>query len=122
MLKQFEAKYTLFNGVEEMLSLETLSSLLRTSVGEVRRTPFVEHGGSSNNVFEWVTTRSGSREQRFLLKRIQFENDWLMMVSNDVLCRSVTLWQYGVLDKLSSHLDHTIIACSRDNDGWAILM
>jgi hypothetical protein len=59
---------------------------------------------------------------RYFLKRMSMGNDWLMHASNDRRCRSVTLWQYGLLDQVSPHVDHTIVACSHDGDGWAILM
>ncbi len=123
MIKQLEAKYTLFDSIEAMLTPETLSNLLQTSIRAVRRSPRTEPKGTSDNSFEWVTVSNPDGEtQRFILKRIRLENDWLMLASGDVLCRSVTLWQYGILDKLSAYLDHTVIACSRDDDGWAILM
>jgi hypothetical protein len=34
----------------------------------------------------------------------------------------VTLWQYGLLDQVSAHLAHEIIACGHENDVWKILM
>ena len=37
-------------------------------------------------------------------------------------CRSVGLWQYGILDQLQPTVDHAILSCARDGDGWAILM
>jgi hypothetical protein len=49
-------------------------------------------------------------------------SDWIMFASGDVQCRAVKLWQYGMLDQLHPHLEHQIIACSHDSDGWAILM
>jgi hypothetical protein len=117
------AKHELLASVDDMLAPETLSELVRGSISEVRRSPLAERMGTSQNRFEWVSvTVNGREERRYALKRILFKDDWFMNVTNDTLCRSITLWQYGLLDRLSSHIDHTIIACSRDRDGWAILM
>jgi hypothetical protein len=32
------------------------------------------------------------------------------------------LWQHGLLDRLQPNIDHAILACARDGEGWAILM
>jgi hypothetical protein len=37
-------------------------------------------------------------------------------------CTSDTLWQHGLLDRLQPGIDHAILGCARDGDGWAILM
>jgi hypothetical protein len=34
----------------------------------------------------------------------------------------VALWQYGLLDQVKHAIEHTIVACARDQAGWAILM
>jgi hypothetical protein len=49
-------------------------------------------------------------------------SDWVMFSTNDRQCRSIKLWQYGLLDQLRPHLEPKIITCSRDGDDWAILM
>ncbi len=43
-------------------------------------------------------------------------------LGRDRLCRAVTLWQHGLLDRLAPHIDHGIIACARDDGSWALLM
>jgi hypothetical protein len=45
-----------------------------------------------------------------------------MRVTKDYRCRSVTLWQSGLLDRLKPAVEHGIVACSKDGAGWAILM
>jgi hypothetical protein len=50
------------------------------------------------------------------------DSDWIMHASSDFQCRAVRLWQYGLLDRLRPHLEHKIIACAHDGDGWGILM
>jgi len=50
------------------------------------------------------------------------EYDYLMYTTNDQRCRSVRLWQYGLLNEVRPPLEHKIIGCARDGDGWGILM
>jgi hypothetical protein len=45
-----------------------------------------------------------------------------MRATDDVHCRSVTLWQSGIFDRLQPEVDTAVVACARDGDGWAILM
>jgi hypothetical protein len=59
---------------------------------------------------------------RLVLKRMSREWDWVMAASEDHRCRSVMLWQHGLLDRLQPNIDHAILACARDGEGWVILM
>jgi hypothetical protein len=58
----------------------------------------------------------------YILKRLNPQWDWLMQATEDYECRSVTLWTGGAFDRLPPRVDTTTVACSRDRDGWAILM
>jgi hypothetical protein len=118
MSKLPEPKYTLFDSVEEMLIPETLSELLPEPVTQVDCQPMSGHSGLAGGQLSYVDTNAG----RLVLKRMSIASDWIMFASDDRLCRSVTLWQYGLLDQLRPHLEHRIIACSHDNANWAILM
>jgi hypothetical protein len=69
-----------------------------------------------------VKATSGTSNRAYVLKRTSPQEDWVMVASEDHRCRPVTLWQYGLLDKLQPDIDHTIVACARDGNGWAILM
>jgi len=115
---QIETKYTLFNSLEEMLVPATLSELLSQPVTHVNLQPAEDLGGLAGGRLSHINTDIG----RFVLKQMSHASDWLMYASNDLQCRSVTLWQYGLLDELQPHLAHKIIACARDGAGWAILM
>ena len=68
---------------------------------------------------EGAPTSSGPR---FVLKRLSFAWDWLMQVTDDRECRSVTLWERGLFDRLPESIDTCVVECARDGDGWAILM
>ena len=113
-----EPKYTLFDSVAEMLAPETLSQLLSTTVTRVDRQPMNGHLGVAGGQLSYVDTNAG----RLVLKQMSSASDWIMFASGDEQCRAVRLWQYGLLDRLRPHLEHKIMTCSRDKDGWAILM
>ena len=118
MLKQLEPQYTVFSSVEAMLTPETLSNLLSKAITRVDVQSMNGHGGLAGGHLSYVNTNAG----RLVLKRMSIETDWIMFASDDHQCRSVTLWQYGILDKLLPHAEHKIITCARDGKGWAILM
>lgn len=113
-----EPKHTLFNSVEQMIATETLSSLLLRPVTRVEIHPMNGHSGLAGGQLSYVETDTG----RLVLKQMSKTSDYLMFATEDHQCRAVKLWQYGLLDELHSHLEHKILAASRDGDGWAILM
>jgi hypothetical protein len=113
-----EPQHTVFDSVEEMLAPETLSELLFKPVTRVDCQPMNEHSGLAGGQLSYVEIDVG----RLVLKRMSIASDWIMFASADEQCRSVTLWQYGLLDQLCPQLEHEIIACSRNKDDWAILM
>jgi len=116
--KQMEAQHKLYGSLEEMLTPETLSELLSRPVSRVGIQPMTDHGGNAGSKLSYVETDNG----RFVLKQMSMEYDWLMYTTNDQRCRSVRLWQYGLLDEMRPYIKHKIIACGRDGDGWGILM
>lgn len=118
MLKQLQSRNELFDSAEEMLSPESLSSLLSEPVAHVERRPMSSHNGLAGGRLSYVDTDNG----RYVLKRMSIDSDWLMYATDDQQGRSVRLWQYGLFDRLQSFLDHKTIACARDGGGWAILM
>ena len=118
MLKQLESRHELFDSAAEMLSPESLSSLLSTPVSRVKCRSMDNHNGVAGGRLSYVDTNSG----RYVLKSMSINYDWIMHGSEDRHGRSVTLWQYGLLDRLLPQVEHQIIACARDKEGWAILM
>jgi hypothetical protein len=117
-MSNLEPKYALFDSVEQMLSPGTLSKLLSQPVTRIDSRPMNGHSGLAGGQLSYVDTDAG----RYVLKRMSIDSDWIMFASADEQCRAVRLWQYGLLDQLRPHLEHKIIACSRDDNGWAILM
>ena len=119
--RQLDMKYALFESVESMLAPETLSKLTGHSIQDIHY-HIMEHNGHSGSQLMTVLADSNPKSYRYILKQMSSSNDWLMVASEDHKCRSVTLWQSGLLDQLPPDIDHTILACARDGDGWALLM
>ena len=113
-----EPKYTLFDSVEQMLAPETLSELISQPIIWVDCQSITEHNGVAGGKLSYVNTNAG----RLVLKQMSLKHDWLMYASDDHQCRSVTLWQFGLLDQLQPDVEHKIVACAHDDAGWGILM
>jgi hypothetical protein len=116
-MSNLEPRYTLFDSVEEMLARETIGEHLSKPVTRVDCSA-PSAWGNAGSKFSFVDTNV----ERLVLKTMSMESDWEMFATDDRLCRSVTLWQYGMLDQVRPHLAHEIIACAHENDVWAILM
>lgn len=113
--------HLVLGSVEELLAPATLSRLAGRPVAEVAcrlLTPAFAKSGSRISAVE----TDGGRGPSFVLKRVSTAWDWLMRATEDAACRSVTLWERGVLGRLPAGIDHAVLACARDGDGWAILM
>ncbi|GAB4279857.1 MAG: hypothetical protein Kow0080_32400 [Candidatus Promineifilaceae bacterium] len=114
-------KYALFPTAEAMLLPEMLSELVGQKITAVSLQPVTTAYGRSGSRILIVNTNQGNGP-RFILKRASLAWDWLMRHTKDTLCRSVTLWQYGIFDQMPIPICPGVIACARDNEGWAILM
>lgn len=112
-------RYKLYDSVNELIAPETMRFLTGDAVTYVRCVP-MPSGLSGSQVIRVET--EGNSHRRFVLKRMSPESDWVMQATNDTLCRSVTIWQQGLLDRLHPSVDHTIIAAAHDKEGWALLM
>lgn len=113
-----EPKHALFGSIEQMLTPECLSKLVSQQITGVYRHSMDGHAGLAGGQLTYVDTDI----RRFVLKQMSVDTDYIMYASDDQQCRSATLWEYGLLDQLRPHMEHKILACCRDGDGWAILM
>jgi hypothetical protein len=104
-----------------MLSLDSLSSLTGQRITSVRCQPLQAANAKSGSRLQVVETNEG-QGPRFILKQTSLAWDWIMRATEDHLCRSVTLWQYGLFDRLPPETEHGVLACALDEQGWAILM
>jgi hypothetical protein len=117
-MQNLAPKYTLFNSINEMLAAETLSDLLNRKVFHVTMQPFDSTNGFSSNQLFHVEADG----QKLVLKRLRPSVDWLAIGSADHLCRSIRVWQYGLLDCIQPHMQHGILTACREGDDYAILM
>lgn len=116
-MASIEGENTVHDGVEAMLSPENLSQLLGEPVTHVDRGDAAVWGNAGSQ-FTRVDTDAG----RLILKTMSMDSDWEMFATDDRVCRSVTIWQYGLLDRARPHLDAAVLGCAREGDLWAILM
>jgi len=119
IFRDLEPERVIYDNVDDLLAPETLHQLTGIPVTSVRYTPL--EGGLAGSQVLAVETK-GHQTQRFVFKRMSRQVDWIMQTSNDHACRSVTLWQHGLLDQLRPTVDHAILACGRDGNGWGMLM
>jgi hypothetical protein len=112
----------LYPSIEEMTSPDTLSALVHLRSPATCLTPIETKGWSSTEAeFLGVNDCNGDQPQ-YIIKRLRKEKDWVMAATNDNHWRSITVWQQGLLDRLPEEIAHGVIACSVDEDGYAILM
>jgi len=112
-----EVENAVHDGVETMLSPENLSELLGRPVTHVDRGDAAVRGNAGSQLTP-VDTDAG----RLILKTMSPRSDWVMFATDDSACRSVTTWQYGLLERARPHLDAAVLACAREGSLWAILM
>lgn len=120
-LPQAKVTRPLFPSVEVLLTPETLSALTSRAITAVNAQPIRPKYAKSGSRIAVVETNAG-RGPRYILKRLARAWDWQMRATDDLHCRTVVMWQRGLFDRLPPELDHAMLACARDGDGWAILM
>ncbi|RIK28126.1 MAG: hypothetical protein DCC55_38955 [Chloroflexi bacterium] len=113
--------HELYSSIDEMLAPATLSALEGRPIHYVRCLPFSTNDSASGSAFLKIETNGGGGT-KYIVKRTSLAVDWIMRGTEDTLCRSVRLWQYGLLDRLPAAIDHAIVACAQDGEGWAMLM
>lgn len=110
-----------FPTINAMLETETLCELLGAEVTSVSTYPLATEYNKSGSHLQRIEINKGKGPQ-LILKQISLEDNWLMRATDDDHCRSVTMWEHGLLDLMPPEIDHATIACARDNDNWAILL
>jgi hypothetical protein len=105
----------------------SVDALLAALAGEhgdqVLRSPMDKHSDSlSGSPFEHVEVAG----QRYVLKHISREIDWLMRALGDGLAGAppwaLVAWQQGLLDRLPPQFDHTIHSVAYDEGVLSLLM
>lgn len=112
-------KQATWDSVEEMLAPQNLSDITGEKISSVYTRPadFTGYSGSHLSVLE----TNGGKGTRYILKHIVPAKDWVIHATKDTLGREVMLWQYGVMDKLKTVIQHSIIDCAKTKSGWALL-
>ena len=118
MMEKYEAKYTLFDSLEELLSPDTLSNLLGCPVSTVSCRPFEYSNGFSGNQLFNIDAQG----HKLVMKVMRPAVDWLAIRTNDHRCRAVRVWQYGLLDRIQPHMQHAILAACQNGVEYGILM
>ena len=110
---------------------------VRSVTRRVRVEPSVEEmllGADDRVAWKNANSLSGSRlerltinGERFVLKYICVDDDWIMRATGDLHSRQLTMLQSGLLDELPEVIDHTIVACApytskKGHRGAALLM
>jgi hypothetical protein len=90
--------------------------------GATHREPMKTADSKSGATFERVVIGG----ERFVLKHLHADQDWIMRVTGDVRCRPALVWSSGLLDALPACLDPGMVGCATGlgRNGWgsAILM
>jgi hypothetical protein len=100
-----------------------LAGSVEELVGEhAVRTPFHNDDGKSGSTFERVVIDG----ERYVLKRMHVDDDWIARSLGDVGCRPLRVWAAGLLDRVPPGIDHTVVgaAAGLGRNGWgaALLM
>lgn len=82
------------------------------------RTPLDRADGLSNVPMERLVVDG----QPCVLKFMSSEIDWVMRMCNDTVCRPALVWQLGLLDDVSAHVDPLVLGIGRSGDLWGVLM
>jgi hypothetical protein len=104
-----------------MLAVETLRELTGAPIQAATCCQISPQYSRSGSQIYLVETE-GAAGLRLVLKKVSMARDWLMRTTEDRHCRSVQLWLHGILDRLPPEIEHGVLACARDGDGWALLM
>ena len=98
------------------------SSLDELLAGATHREPMSHDDGKSGVPMERVVIDG----ERYVVKHLHVDDDWIMRTSGDVRCRPLLVWQSGLLDRLPKSIDHAMVgaAAGLGRHGWgsAILM
>lgn len=100
----------------------TAGALAELLAGATHREPMKTSDSKSGARFERVVIGG----ERFVVKYLHVDDDWIQRTTGDVACRPVLMWRSGLLDALPCEIDHAIcgVATGLGRNGWgsAILM
>ena len=98
------------------------SSVDELLAGATERVPMRSSDAKSGAHFERVVING----ERYVLKSLHVDDDWIMRASGDLTCRPLTVWRSGLLDLVPACIDHAMVGAAQGlgRNGWgaAILM
>lgn len=111
----------LYPSLDTLLAPQILSELTGHAITTVNARPVRPKYALSGSRIVVVETNDGAGP-RCILKRVARAWDWQMRATDDFGCRTALMWQAGLFNRMPPELDHAMLACARDGEGWAILM
>jgi len=114
-------EHPLYPSIAAMLAPEALSEIAGQPIAAVECLPFEPAGFSASGSRLLAVRTNGGNGPRYVLKQMSLEWDWIMRATDDRHCRSVSVWQRGLLDRLPG-IAHAIVAGARDRASCALLM
>jgi aminoglycoside phosphotransferase (APT) family kinase protein len=94
-----------------------VASLLRAHGISAPETP-LDHGGFSGARI----SRIEQDGRRFILKRMRYEDDWIMQRTNDVACREAAFAVSALAQRLPVGVASPSLGACHDGDGFGLLM
>ena len=81
--------------------------------GATDREPFRSSDGKSGSSFERLRIDG----ERFVLKSLSYDDDWIMRVTGDTVHRPLLSWRAGLYHQTPGCIDHTIVAMAVEGSG-----
>lgn len=98
------------------------ASVAELVAGATERRPVFTGDGKSGSSIE----RLAIDGERFVLKQLHPDQDWIARTLGDLCCWPVRLWSSGLLDQIPASIDHTVVdavaGLGRNGWGGALLM
>ncbi len=86
--------------------------------GATSREPFAHIDGKSGVPMERVVIDG----ERYVVKHVSIDNDWIMRATGDLGSRPLLVWQAGLLARIPPTIDHCFVGFASEGGGAAILM
>lgn len=115
-------KRVLFRSIEELTQPDVFSKLVQEQVTTVCLKPFETAGWSTTDSDFLSIDGCHIESPRYIIKRVKPKQDWSMQTTEDWHGRFVANWRHGLLDRLPDEIEHGVIACFDDEDGYGLLM
>jgi hypothetical protein len=94
------------------------SSIDELLAGATSREPFAHSDSKSGVPMERVVIGG----ERFVVKHVRIDNDWIMRASGDLGCRPLLVWRSGILERVPVSIDDCFAGIAPEDRGAAILM